>query len=287
VSDDDRALQLCRDAAAETGLIVVMSGAGISAESGIPTFRGREGYWRVGSINYHPQELATAAAFATMPEHVWRWYLHRRSVCVAAEPNEAHRALVRLEAGLAERFLLITQNVDGLHRRAGSSSARCYEIHGNIQRMRCSTSCSPEVRPVPAEVDSSATEQELRTRLSCAECGGWMRPHVLWFDETYDEAHYRFESSLVAARAATLLVIVGTTGSTNLPNHVAHIASAEGAALVAINPEPTRFTELASMYDKGAYVCATAGAWVPRVVDALLDGVSPGVDHASGTHSGI
>src|SRR6185312_3235449 len=112
--------------------IVVLTGAGVSAESGIPTFRGKEGYWTVGSREYHPQELATHAAFTRMPWDVWAWYLHRRAVCRRAEPNAAHHALARLPCDL------ITQNVDGLHRRAGS---RPYAIHGDIDHMRCADDC--------------------------------------------------------------------------------------------------------------------------------------------------
>src|SRR5215207_6618704 len=132
---------LLRDALGRSGLIVFLTGAGISAESGIPTFRGKEGYWTVGSTEYHPQELATSTAFRRMPWAVWAWYLYRRRVCRAAAPNDAHRALVRAEASLGDRFLLITQNVDGLHRRAGSSAERTYEIHGNIELARCADAC--------------------------------------------------------------------------------------------------------------------------------------------------
>ena len=114
------------------GPLVFLTGAGISAESGIPTFRGPEGFWRVGSRNYHPQEMATARAFSSMPDEVWRWYLHRRGVCRAAAPNAAHQALVQLDERLGERFRLVTQNVDGLHLRAGGDPARIYQIHGNI-----------------------------------------------------------------------------------------------------------------------------------------------------------
>ena len=99
----------------------MLTGAGVSAESGIPTFRGREGYWTVGSTEYHPQEMATLQAFEAMPEEVWRWYLYRLGACREAQPNQAHRAIVRLEERLGDRFCLITQNVDGLHLRAGSS----------------------------------------------------------------------------------------------------------------------------------------------------------------------
>ena len=128
---------------------MVLTGAGISAESGIPTFRGPEGYWRVGSRNYRPMELATREAFERMPEEVWRWYLYRRAVCRAAAPNPAHRALVDAERRLGDRFLLVTQNVDGLHRRAGSDPARTFEIHGNIDLWRCADDCADGARPAP------------------------------------------------------------------------------------------------------------------------------------------
>ena len=111
-------------ALSQGGPLVVVTGAGVSAESGIPTFRGKEGYWTVGSRVYQPQELATQAAFRRMPEEIWRWYLYRLGVCRAAAPNPGHVALVELERALGDRFLLVTQNVDGLHPRAGSSPGR-------------------------------------------------------------------------------------------------------------------------------------------------------------------
>ncbi len=253
-----------------TGPIIALTGAGISAESGIPTFRGREGYWRVGSRNYHPQELATRSAFSAMPEQVWSWYLMRLRTCLAAEPNPAHRALVDLDRHLGSDFLLITQNVDGLHPRAGSPRERTYEIHGNIAWMRCSADCRGRLDPVPREL-LDANASELRTALRCAECGAWMRPHVLWFDEVYDEARYRWESSLSAAARAELLLIVGTTGSTNLPLQVAAIAAERGAAVVVVNPEPSVFSELAERTDRGIFLRGTAGHWVPRVAAALTE----------------
>src|SRR5438876_11446812 len=112
----------CREALARGGGVVALTGAGVSAESGIPTFRGKEGYWIIGAREYHPQELATHEAFAAMPWSVWAWYLYRRGVCQRAHPNPAHAALARLATerpGLPDRFALITQKVDGLHRRAG------------------------------------------------------------------------------------------------------------------------------------------------------------------------
>ncbi|HTL34091.1 MAG TPA: Sir2 family NAD-dependent protein deacetylase, partial [Kofleriaceae bacterium] len=120
----DSVIATCKAALQRDGHVLVLTGAGVSAESGIPTFRGKEGYWTVGAREYHPQELATHDAFERMPWEVWAWYLYRRGVCRAAEPNAAHQAIVRWDAALGARFGLITQNVDGLHRRAGSPAER-------------------------------------------------------------------------------------------------------------------------------------------------------------------
>src|SRR5438552_13760341 len=109
----DAIVAACREALTKPGRVVVLTGAGVSAESGIPTFRGKDGYWTVGAREYHPQELATHAAFERMPWEVWAWYLYRRGVCRGARPNAAHDALVRLDAHLGARFALVTQNVDG------------------------------------------------------------------------------------------------------------------------------------------------------------------------------
>jgi len=217
------------------GRVVLLTGAGISAESGIPTFRGKEGYWTVGSREYHPQELATRSAFLSMPETVWEWYLYRRTVCLGASPNAAHHAVVELERRLGDRFLLVTQNVDGLRLRAGSSPGRTYEIHGNVDFMRCLDECSPPV-PVPRQLGpkkrGEPLAQDEARLLRCGRCGGWARPHVLWFDECYDEPPFRFTSSLSAADRAALLVIVGTSASTNLPVKMAHRAAQAGAVLL-------------------------------------------------------
>jgi len=140
--------------------VVVLTGAGVSAESGIPTFRGPEGYWSVGSEVYHPQEMATHAAFRRMPREVWRWYLYRWSVCRAAAPNPGHHALAELEQGLGERFWLITQNVDGLHLRAGNSAGRTLEIHGNIDYMR-RASGGKERLPLPESIPPKGKDDPL------------------------------------------------------------------------------------------------------------------------------
>jgi NAD-dependent deacetylase len=256
------------------GPVVLLTGAGISAESGIPTFRGEEGYWTVGSRNYHPMELATWSAFSQMPDDVWSWYLYRRGICRAAEPNDGHRACAQLEERLGDGFVLITQNVDGLHLRAGSSPKRMYQIHGNVDHLRCADECTSSIYPIPYEVDvawDAGRPIDLVTRelLLCPKCRTRARPHVLWFDETYDEEHFRFESSLRAASTASLLIVVGTAGQTNLPLHVGAIVAQRGAPMIFVNPEPTLFTNMVESNDNGLYIEGTSGEHLPRLLAML------------------
>jgi NAD-dependent deacetylase len=256
------------------GPIVVLTGAGISAESGIPTFRGEEGYWTVGSENYHPMEMATHAAFERMPEEVWRWYLYRRSVCRAAEPNAGHRALVELERALGDRFLLITQNVDGLHLRAGHTMARTYQIHGNVDFMRCEDE-HPHLRRIPLEIGEDWTRDtpltdHARRLLRCCDGGRMARPHVLWFDECYDEALFHFESSIRAATRAALLVVIGTSGSTNLPMQVGAIVAQRGAPMIVINRDESPFSRFAERSASGWFAHGSAGEHLPPMIEHLL-----------------
>ena len=261
----DEVATACRDDLCLDGGAVVRTGAGISAESGIPTFRGKEGYWTVGSREYHPQELATHAAFSAMPWEVWAWYLYRRGVCRAAAPNAAHHALVRLEQALGERFALITQNVDGLHRRAGSR--RVFAIHGDIDHMRCAAECVPTPWPIPEDVPALTRGQTIpetvRAALACPRCGGPARPHVLWFDESYDEPRFFLDTARRLAAAAALLVVVGTSGQTNLPWQVVSIARRAGALVVDVNVEDNPFGELAVHVLR-----APAATALPALVDA-------------------
>ncbi len=267
---------ILRRASHADGPIVTLTGAGISAESGIPTFRGPEGYWRVGSVNYRPEELATNAAFQRMPLELWGWYLHRRSACRHAQPNPAHLALVELEAALADRFLLVTQNVDGLHLLAGNSLARCYQIHGNIHYLRCSADCENRVRPLPTELPAEWPKGKLPEGaeidlLKCAGCGAFLRPHVLWFDECYDEERYRFESSLAAVEAASLLIVVGTSGATSLPMHMVQTAASLEIPLLVINADSSPFAQIAQAAANGAFVQGAAGTCMPILARVLLD----------------
>jgi len=266
------------DDVAADGSVVVLTGAGISAESGIPTFRGPEGYWQVGSRHYRPMELATNAAFSRMPDDVWGWYLYRRAVCRAAAPNGAHAALVELELGLGDRFLLVTQNVDGLHLRAGSTPARTYQIHGNIDFMRCARDCVGDLWPIPEALGAWEKGQALGTvekaLLVCPRCGASSRPHVLWFDEYYDEERFRFQSSLRAVDRAAVLVVVGTSGATNLPTEMCHRAAERGAKLLVVDTEPTPFSALAERA-AGAFLRGRATELVPVLCERLLASLGP------------
>jgi len=254
---------------AKKGRVTALTGAGISAESGIPTFRGPEGYWTIGSKEYQPMEMGTYTMFRREPDEVWLWYLYRRGVCRRSEPNPGHLALARLEELLGDRFTLITQNVDGLHLRAGNSLERAYQIHGNIDYMRCARECSTNVYPIPESVPAKARGEALtdsdRQALCCPKCGGPARPHVLWFDEYYNEEHFKFNSSLYAAAQTDLLIIVGTSGTTNLPTQVAGTAQERGGLLIDINIQRNPFSEFA--LDNGGYFLQQpSGAALPELV---------------------
>jgi NAD-dependent deacetylase len=250
--------------------ITVLTGAGISAESGIPTFRGPEGYWTIGSRDYHPQEMATYSMYCQQPDEVWKWYLYRLSVCGKAEPNAGHLALVEMENRFDDRFALITQNVDNLHLRAGNSEKRTYQIHGNIMFMRCRNECRMKLHPLPQDILPRKKNQDLsdvdKKHLSCPDCGCQTRPHVLWFDECYDEHYFKFESSMSIAAGTDLLIIAGTSGATTLPNHVASIVYQNGGTIIDINIEENPFSELAMNSPGGAFMKMTCSEGLKQLL---------------------
>jgi NAD-dependent deacetylase len=257
--------------------VVVVTGAGISAESGIPTFRGPEGYWTVGAREYHPQEMATQAAFAKMPREVWRWYLYRKGVCNAAAPNPAHFALAQLEAKLGERFTLVTQNVDGLHLIAGNSLERTLQVHGNTDYMRA---IEGDRRPlkIPAAMGTIGRDDPLTDEqwaLLQTPDGRRTRPHILWFDEYYDEQLYRAETAIRAAKQCDLLVVVGTSGAAAIPYHVAAEALRKDATVIDINPDSNPFSAHAidrAKQGKGLWIQGPGVRWVPELVGLLATG---------------
>ena len=258
-----------------TKRITILTGAGVSAESGIPTFRGPEGYWTVGSREYHPQEMATFRMFQEKPYEVWKWYLYRMGICAAAEPNPGHRAVAELERFYPGKFILITQNVDNLHLRAGSSPENTYQIHGNIFYARCQAECGLGVIPLPEGLEAKRKGEELsegeRSLLACPRCGKNLRPHVLWFDEVYDEKYYRFESSLDAASRTDLLITVGTSGATNLPNQVAWLVHQNGGTILDVNLERNLFSELAEGSPGGAFIQGKSSEVLPEMAGILKE----------------
>jgi len=265
------------------GTVVALTGAGLSAESGLPTFRGREGYWTLGAREYTPQQMATWAMFAEHPEEVWRWYLDRARRYRRALPNAGHEALARCERLLADRFHLVTQNVDGLHERAGCSAARTSEVHGNLGWMRCSRECQGERWRLPDELTSGSFSPEdreatlteaYRNRLRCPNCGSWARPHVLWFDEYYDDVNYDATRAMTKSREAALLLVIGTSGATNLPLAAARQCLQAGGRLLEINPERTPFTQLAEQ-SGGHLLRGPATRWLPEIVRRLEQTAGP------------
>lgn len=203
--------------------VVALTGAGISAESGIPTFRGAGGLWR----QYRPEDLATPEAFARDPRLVWEWYLWRRGLIARAQPNAGHYALARLEQR-APQFTLVTQNVDGLHDRAGSR--KILKIHGDIWEARCQA-CGRQGRDERLEVE------ELPPR--CA-CGGMLRPAVVWFGEMLPAAIW--QAAQQAAATAEVLLVVGTSAVVYPAAGLVPLAKSSGARVIEVNLEATDYS---------------------------------------------
>ncbi len=252
--------------------ITVLTGAGVSAESGIPTFRGPEGYWTVGSENYQFQEISNFRMFQFQPKEVWKWFLFRRGVCNHALPNAGHFALAELANMLQDRFTLITQNVDGLHLRAGNRLENTFQIHGNLNYMRCAVECCDKVYPLPDEIPFIEREENLENKywdlLVCPHCESITRPHVLLWDETYNEPYYRYESAMRSASTTDLLIIVGTTGAANLPNQIAHLVYRQQGYIWDINIERNHFSDIAER-SNGFFIQAESGSALPKIMEVL------------------
>jgi NAD-dependent deacetylase len=219
-------LGLVRDKLSATQSVTVLTGAGISADSGVPTFRGADGLWR----NFRAEDLATPEAFARDPRLVWEWYNWRRELIATKRPNPAHEAVAAMEQRF-KRFWLITQNVDGLHRDAGSRQLS--EIHGNIWMVRC-TQCRKmlENRAVPITILPL-----------CPSCGGLLRPHIVWFGESLAEED--LERSAAALQRSDVCLIVGTSGLVYPAAGFGAIAKQAGAYIVEINLDSTPQSSLA------------------------------------------
>ena len=239
-SELHRALQRAR-------FVAVLTGAGISAESGVATFRDAQtGLW----AQFDPRELATPGAFARNPKRVWDWYAWRRERVASVEPNAGHCALVELERRIPE-FLVITQNVDGLHQRAGSK--RVVELHGNIARVKCS-------REGTIVEEWSAADGEVPR---CVNCGAFLRPDVVWFEELLPEGALAVAEN--AARSCELLLVIGTSAEVYPAAGLPMLAHEHGALIVEINPNETPLSARADYVLRGP-----SGIVLPRLVSAAL-----------------
>lgn len=243
--------------------IAVLTGAGVSAESGVPTFReAQTGLW----AQFNPEELATAEAFTRNPKMVWEWYAWRRELIAQTYPNLGHLALAEMEAQLARQgrqFTLVTQNVDGLHRLAGNEAV--LELHGNIHRTKCFNENIviddwPDLGEVPP---------------GCPRCGGYLRPDVVWFGEAMPDTEWRTASD--AAWACDVFFSIGTSSLVQPAASLPYRALERGAMVVEINPAETSLSRTAGVYS----LQGKSGEVLPRLVEVLWPHLRPINDQLS------
>ena len=226
----------------EAARVIALTGAGVSAESGVPTFRGADGLWK----KYRVTDLATPEAFHRNPKLVWEFYNWRRELIAGVSPNPAHYALAELEKK-KPGFVLITQNVDGLHRMAGSVNV--LEVHGSIWKLRC-TSCSYQ------EEDKKVPLPELPR---CPECKALLRPGVVWFGEALD--HDILDQAFKASGNCDLMLVIGTSAVVHPAASLPMEARARGARIIEVNPEETPQSAMADIAIRGK-----AGIVLPEIV---------------------
>jgi len=257
MSDLERAAQWI--AAAAEGSLVISTGAGVSRESGIPTFReAGEGFWQ----KYSPEQLATEEGFLSDPALVWNWYAWRRRMVRQCEPNPGHYALAELERCLPGT-VTVTQNVDGLHQRAGSS--RVLELHGSIERVRCFDFCSvyENWQDGPEQVEEPPR---------CPKCGAYLRPDIVWFGEQLPEQE--IDEAFRAAERCRVMLVVGTSGLVQPAASLPWVARRCGARVVEVNPQPSEISQTADILLSGP-----GGEVLPRlaarVKERLESGATP------------
>jgi NAD-dependent protein deacetylase/lipoamidase len=254
--------------------VLVITGAGVSAESGIPTFRGKNGYWR----NFDPAKLATPEAFARDPELVWEWYRERRQRIRNAQPNAAHEAIAKL-ASQADEFLLLTQNVDDLHAHAGLPIEKMVQIHGDIFVTRCSRcdfsyagrGASPEppgtcaVQSKNGRLRSIAPTSESDVDVPCCpKCDAFMRPGVVWFGEQLPWNELQRVENYLNRGGCGIVIVAGTTATFGYIIDWALRASGDDGELIEVNPEETPLSRFATRL-----VREPAAIALPRIVDDL------------------
>jgi NAD-dependent deacetylase len=252
---NERALEHARKLGA-LERFVVFTGAGVSKESGLDTFRDEDGVW----ARDNPEKYASPTGFRRHPREVWRWYQARRRGAADAAPNPAHRAIAALE-DVVPHVTVVTQNIDGLHQEAGSTHV--LELHGSLRRYKCAQNCRGNPTPVP----TPPLEAEVPTR--CPHCGAYTRPDVVWFHEMLPTDIW--EAAIDEAHRCDAMIIVGTSGLVEPAASLPWSAKQHGALLVEINPDRTPVTSIADVVLRGP-----AGTMMPALLDALRAGAGAG-----------
>ncbi|MBN1120427.1 MAG: NAD-dependent deacylase [Anaerolineae bacterium] len=247
-------IQKAAEAFNRAEFIVVSTGSGISRESGIHTFReAQTGLWE----KYDPEELATPQAYYRNPDFVWKWYQYRFGLVSDAEPNPGHYAVAELES-LVSRLVLLTQNIDNLHARAGSTDV--VELHGNISRFKCSVNCQGD----PTVIDLNTIDHDEDHAPHCPYCDALVRPDVVWFGENLPAA--AIDRAFAVSAQCDLMLVVGTSGIVQPAASLPMLARRSGAVVIEVNPNPSQITPLAHIFLQGP-----SGEVLPRLVDAVRE----------------
>jgi NAD-dependent deacetylase len=247
MNDFDRAV----DAIARASLLVTATGAGMSKESGIPTFRDAlDGLW----AQYDPQELATREGFHRDPPRVWGWYNYRRGLMAELSPHAGHVAIAQLEQMLPQ-VVVVTQNIDGFHARAGSTSI--LELHGNIHRFKCFDQDHSVEEEIPLAESDGPVEPP-----KCSRCGSNVRPDVVWYGEVLP--HGVFEQAATLSRTCDTMLVVGTSGIVYPAAGLPMVARSAGATVIEVNVEPSELTPGVDIFLEGA-----AGEILPELVSGV------------------
>lgn len=240
-------LEKAKNALKHAENVTALTGAGVSAESGVPTFRGSGGMWK----NFRPEQLAAPEAFKKDPVLVWEWYNWRRELIASKKPNSGHYALADMEK--YKRFTLITQNVDGLHHLAGGKNI--LELHGSIWKVRC-TRCGT------TKIDRSSV---LTVPPRCSKCNGLLRPDVVWFGESLDMRI--LDKSIDAALSADVFLVAGTSGVVQPAASLARYAKGSGAFVIEVNMEKTPIS-----IEADVTLIGKAGEILPMLQDGWIEG---------------
>jgi len=255
-------------------------GAGLSAASGIPTFRGKDGFWKYGSTNYMPQDIGTKRMFNVNSDAVWSWYLYRKTMCNAARPNDGHKALKTIEDNLGDKFNLITQNVDGLHKAVNQTSNRTIYIHGDLDFTRCSEECDTKLYPFPNQIANKQKGDRIseydKEHLVCPNCNEDLRPNVLWFDETYNETYYKFQTAKSELDKTELLFLIGTSGGTQFPIFAIDRVKFFKGYIVDLNIADSQYSDELKQYENSIELREKSEIALPRIEKIISEQMTYG-----------